>query len=222
MSCHFLSLPEFLFLALFFCHQSFSLSSSLPRLIVSLLPLNTPRHDSLNESIMYGPGYQFDHSLPLYLCGGVELEARLDKWNSAVLLLIIMPRLSLTDTRDLSSAMQTYTYISLSSSVCVCICVPVCVCGHSLYGPVWRTRMASFLILHCWGLDVLFTLQPGTGKQFQIHTCTPAVDELTHTHTRTHTNLVSDLFEDRIPFTVTFFISYQEPQHYILMCGMWL
>ena len=42
-------------------------------------PLNTPQHDSLNESIMYGPGYQCDHSLPPYLCGCVEVGASLDK-----------------------------------------------------------------------------------------------------------------------------------------------
>ncbi len=97
---------------------------------------------------MYGPGYQRDHSLPLYLCGCVEVGAGLDKWDSAVLLLIIMPRLSLTDTRDLSSAKQTY--ISPLAAHCVrvylCVCVCVCldtVCMGLCEGHAWHPSLSS-------------------------------------------------------------------------------
>lgn len=60
-----------------------------------------------------------------------------DKLNSVALqLIIIMPRLSLTDTGDLSGRYAD-TYISSrsgSAAVCVCVCV-----GHA-----WQ----HFLILH--------------------------------------------------------------------------
>lgn len=60
------------------------------------------------------------HPTPACLWGRGE-GAGADKWDSAVLEPIIMPRLSLTDAGDLNSVTQTY--ISLSGSVCVCVCI---------------------------------------------------------------------------------------------------
>lgn len=105
MSCHFFLFPESL--SLFLCHQSFSPSQSPPCFIS---PSPQPHHTMTRflRRVHLVQSWLSMRPLPssvsLWKCGNGR---GLDKWDSAVLLLIIMPRLSLTDTRDLSSATQT-------------------------------------------------------------------------------------------------------------------
>lgn len=153
---------------------------------------------------MYGLGYLPDHSLrpPIHPpthppslvspCGGVGVGEGTDKLDSAALELIIMPRLSLTDTRDLSSATQTY--ISPLAAQCVPVCVPVCICMYvyvSVHeGHAWQHS----LILRRRGLDVLFTL----ASNFR-YTCTGANLCTSRVHTNTQYLIY---FQDKFPFSL--------------------
>lgn len=122
-------------------------------------------------------------SVSLWRCGGGR---GLDKWDSAVLQLIIIPRLSLTDARDLSSATQTYISPLAAQCVhvwvCVFVCVYVCVwaCMKDMHGilpypALLRSRCLVYTAAGHW--------QAISDTLAQAHTHTPAIDECTHTHT---------------------------------------
>lgn len=114
-----------------------NLSLLLPPCLASSVPLcpplqNTLWHDSFRRVHLVQSGLSMrplPSSVSLWRCGNGR---RLDKWDSAVLLLIIMPRLSLTDTRDLSSATQTcispLAAQCVDAWVCICRCVRMYVC----------------------------------------------------------------------------------------------
>lgn len=131
MPCHFLLLPEFFVVISFSFYLLLSLTSSF-----LFLPPNTPQHNSFNKSIVDGPhNFTWTTPLSLYLCGGVGVGTGRDKWDSAVLELIIVPRLCLTDAGDLNRTMQTY----ISPLAALCVCLHVCICErhawHSFLAP---------------------------------------------------------------------------------------
>lgn len=99
------------------CDRSFALPPAPPRLAISL-----PSRTHLNAVLSARPPLPGLAVTP-HPCVSVGAGegAGADKWDSAVLEPIIMPRLSLNDAGDLNSVTQTY--ISLSGSVCVCVCI---------------------------------------------------------------------------------------------------
>lgn len=98
-------------------------------------------------------------------------------------------------------------YISLSGSVCarlsVCVCIYRCVCmctglyeGHAWHPSLSCAAEVQMSCLHCRQIPASNFRYTCTG----IHTCLQLMRAYKHT--------ISDSFQDKIFFTVTFFISY--------------